>query len=245
MRETLVIFRRELKSYFLSPIAYVFGVLFLGIQLFFSANTLIVEGQSASMQQFFSAYLPWIFLGFMPGLTMRLWAEERRSGTLELLMTFPVRIGQLIAGKFLAALAFVAIVLLLSMGLPVTLSIYGNLDWGPTMASYAGSVLLAAAFLASGMFWSSVTRDQIVAMLAALVTLLTLRLLGTPMFLESVASSLPSQVVDLCSGISPYKYFASMSRGVIDTRDIVYFCCFCGFFLYANALVLHARRQNG
>ena len=104
-------------------------------------------------------------------------------------------------------------------------------------------VLLAGAFLASGMFWSSVTRDQIVAMLAALVTLLILRLIGAPTFLESIASGAPTWVVDVLSGISPYKYFSSMARGVIDTRDIVYFCCFCGFFLYANALVLHARRE--
>jgi ABC-2 type transport system permease protein len=107
MRETAVIFRRELKSYFLSPIAYVFGVLFLGVLMYLTAQQQIVEGQQASMQAFFGL-LPIVFLFFLPGLTMRLWAEERRSGTIELLMTFPVRIGSLISGKFFAALAFLA-----------------------------------------------------------------------------------------------------------------------------------------
>jgi len=245
MHEVAVIFRRELKSYFLSPIAYVFGALFLGVQLFFSAKNVLAQGQQASMQPFFEGILPWVFLGFVPGLTMRLWAEERRSGTLELLMTFPVRIGQLVSGKFLAAVAFIGLMLAFTLGLPLTMTVFGKLDWGPVLGSYTGSLLLAAAFLASGMFWSSMTRDQMVARLAALVTLLGLRLLGAPIFLEDVASNWPTALLDLINGISPYKYFESIARGVIDTRDIVYFACFCGFFLYANALVLHARRRKG
>jgi ABC-2 type transport system permease protein len=244
MREVAVIFRRELKSYFLSPIAYVFGVLFLGILLYLAARQQVVNGMQATMQSFFAS-LPMVFLFFLPGLTMRLWAEERRSGTLELLMTFPVRIGQLISGKFFAALAFLAVMLLFTLGLPLTLGAYGSLDWGPVVGAYVGSLLLAGAYLAVGMFWSSTTRDQIVALLLALVSLLLLYAMGFPTLLELLAQRLPGTVIDVMNGISPYKYFESIARGVFDTRDIVYYVCFCGFFLHANALVLHSRRKRG
>lgn len=244
MRETAVIFRRELKSYFLSPIAYVFGVLFLGILLYLACQTSLQDGQQASMQGFFGL-LPVVFLFFLPGLTMRLWAEERRSGTLELLMTFPVRVGHLISGKFFAALAFLLVLLLFTLGLPITLSAYGSLDWAPVVGAYVATLLLAGAYVAVGMFWSSMTRDQIVAMLLSLVSLLLLYALGFPTVAEWVAGFLPTWGVDLLGGLSPYKYFESIARGVFDTRDIVYYLCFCGFFLYCNALVLHGRRQKG
>jgi len=247
MREVAVIFRRELKSYFVSPIAYVFGVLFLAVVMLLSLVLGFVplsSGAQASMQGFFWL-LPIVFLFFLPGLTMRLWAEERKSGTLELLMTFPVRIGQLISGKFLAALVFLAAILALTFVLPLTLRIYGNLDWGPVIGAYVATILLASAYIAAGMFWSAMTRDQIVALLLALVTLLVLYALGFPLLLEWLASSFPSWLLDLMNAISPYKYFESITRGVLDTRDLIYFACFCGFFLHANALVLHARRQKG
>ena len=183
MREVLVILRRELKSYFLSPIAYVFGMLFLGVQIFFSAKQSLVQGQQASMQGFFG-WLPLIFLFFLPGLTMRLWAEERKVGTLELLMTFPVKVSQLVLGKFLAALVYLAIVLAFTLMLPLTLSAYGGLDWGPVLVAYLASLLLAGAYLSVGMFWSSMTRDQIVALLLALVTLFALYMLGYPVILD-------------------------------------------------------------
>lgn len=244
MRETAVIFRRELKSYFLSPIAYVFGVLFLAVLLFLSSGAQIVDGQQATMQTFFGL-LPLVFLFFLPGLTMRSWAEERKSGTLELLMTFPVRIGQLISGKFLAAIAFLSVMLLFTVGLPLTLAMHGKLDWGPVVGSYLATLLLAGAYIAVGMFWSATTRDQIVALLLALVTLLVLYALGFPALLEYLAPTLPGIVIDLMNGISPYRYFESIARGVLDTRDLVYYACFCGFFLHANALVLHARRRKG
>jgi ABC-2 type transport system permease protein len=244
MRETAVIFRRELKSYFLSPIAYVFGGLFLGILLFWTSTMLLTDGQQADMQGFFGI-LPFLFLFFLPGLTMRLWAEERKSGTLELLMTFPVRIGQLISGKFLAAVAFLAIVLVLTLGLPLTLTLYARLDWGPVLGAYLATLLLAGAYVAVGMFWSSMTRDQIVALLLGLVTLLLLYALGFPSVLELIAGNVPSWVIDVMNAVSPYRYFESIARGVFDTRDLIYYACFCGFFLHANALVLHARRQKG
>lgn len=251
MRETMVILRRELKSYFLSPIAYVFGILFLGLSIFFASNAMLVQGQTADMGTFFQL-LPLIFLFFLPALTMRLWAEERKLGTLELLMTFPVKLSQLIAGKFAAALIYLALLLLLTLALPITLATYGALDWGPVLGAYLATLLMAGAYLAVGMFWSSMTRDQIIALLLAMVTLVLLYYLGYPQFLELVSDflrPLPDWLrvttVDVLSGISPFKYFLSIARGVIDTRDVLYYLCFCGFFLYANALVLQARRHKG
>ncbi|HEX5050208.1 MAG TPA: ABC transporter permease subunit [Planctomycetota bacterium] len=244
MRETLVVFRRELKSYFLSPIAYVFGILFLVVVLYFASLSSLVQGSQASMQPFFGL-LPIVFLIFLPALTMRLWAEERKLGTIELLMTFPVRSSQLVLGKFTAALAYLAFVLVLTLGLPLTLGAYGRIDWPPVVGAYTASLLFAGSFVAVGMFWSSVTRDQIIAMLLSFGSLIVLYALGYPVLIELLAGWLPAVVVDLLNGISPYKYFESIARGIIDTRDVVYFACFCGFFLYANALVLRVRRLKG
>jgi ABC-2 type transport system permease protein len=242
-RQTRVIFRRELKSYFLSPIAYVFGVLFLSVLLFLSAQSSIVHGAPASMQPFF-LYLPWLFLIFLPGLTMRLWAEERKLGTIELLLTFPVRASQVVLGKFLAVVTYLGFILLMTLGLPMTLGAYGSVDWPPVLGAYAASLMFAGSFVAVGMFWSSMTKDQIVALLASIVSLSVLFLLGYPSLIEFFGANLPLWLADLLNGISPFKYFLSIARGVFDTRDFVYFTCFCGFFLYANVLVLKVRREQ-
>ena len=244
MRESLVIFRRELKGYFYSPIAYVFGVLMTGVLLFLSVSTSLVQGAQASMQTFFGL-LPIVCIVFLPGLTMRLWAEERKMGTLELLMTFPVRLSHLVLGKFGAAVVFLGFLLVMTLGLPMTLGAYGRVDWPPILGAYLASLLFAGSFVAVGMFWSSMTRDQIVAMLLSLVSLLLLYVLGYPTLIEALTGWMPAWLVDVLNGISPYKYFESIGRGVLDSRDLVYFACFCGFFLYANALVLQARRLKG
>jgi ABC-2 type transport system permease protein len=244
MREVAILARRELKSYFASPIAYVFGILFLLVLCYLSVQSTLVHGQQATMQAFFGM-LPMIFLFFLPALTMRLWAEERKLGTLELLMTFPVTVRQMIAGKFIAALAYLGMVMALTLGLPITMSIYGDLDWGPVVSAYLASFLMAAAYVAVGMFCSSLTRDQIVALLLALVTLLALFLLGSPVVQLNLATALPEWIVSILAAISPYQYFSSIARGVLDTRDFVFYVCFCGFFLYLNAMVLQGRRLKG
>jgi ABC-2 type transport system permease protein len=244
MPESLVILHRELKSYFLSPIAYVFGALLLSLLLFLTSRMMIVQGAAADMQTFFAS-LPLVFVIFLPGLTMRLWSEEIKLGTIQLLLTFPVRIVWVVLGKFLAAVLFLAFVLALTLGLPLTLGTYGALDWTPVLGCYLASLLFAGSFVAVGMFWSSTTGDQIVAMLLSLCSLLALYFLGYPEFVDAIADWMPAWLVDLVNGVSPYKYFLSIARGVIDTRDIVYFTCFCGFFLYANALMLGRLRRNG
>lgn len=244
MREAVIVMHRELKSYFASPIAYVFGALFLVLTCYLSAQGILRQGQPASMQAFFGM-LPIMFVVFLPALTMRLWAEERKLGTLELLMTFPVTIPQLILGKFLASLAYLALVLLLTLGLPLSLTVYAGLDWGPVIAAYVATLLLAGAYVAVGMFCSSLTRDQIVAMLLAAVILLLLWLLGQPGIQLQISEWSPKWVVQILAGLSPYPYFESIARGVFDSRDFIYYVSFCWFFLYLNALVLRGRRLKG
>jgi ABC-2 type transport system permease protein len=244
MHEATVVFRRELKSFFYSPIAYVFGILFLIALLYFASEASLQNGARASAEAMFGL-LPLLLVLFVPGLTMRLWAEERKLGTLELLMTFPVTIGQLVVGKFLASVAYLGLVLALTIGLPLTLGAYGRLDWTPVLGSYVASLLFAGSYVAVGMFWSSLTREQIVAALLAGTSLFVLYIIGYPVVIEHVQGWMPAWLVDAINGISPFKYFSSIARGVFDTRDFVYFACFCGFFLYANTLVLHARRQKG
>jgi ABC-2 type transport system permease protein len=148
-------------------------------------------------------------------------------------------------GKFLACVVYLGVVLLLTIGLPLTLGAYAKLDWTPVLGSYFASLLFAGAFVAVGMFWSSVTRDQIVALLLSLVSLFVLYQLGNPGNIEYAHEWMPAWLVDAINGVSPYKYFVSIARGVLDTRDLVYFACFCGFFLYANTFVLEARRRQG
>jgi ABC-2 type transport system permease protein len=244
MREVGILIQRELKSYFASPIAYVFGGLFLLVLCYLSVTSLLVQNQQASMEGFFGL-LPIVFLFFLPALTMRLWAEERKLGTLELLMTFPVTVPQLIAGKFLSALLYLGIVMLLTLGIPLTVSMFGDLDWGPVICAYLATFLMASAYLAVGMFCSAITRDQIIALLLALVLLLALFLLGAPFVQINLAAVLPELIVQMLAAISPYQYFVSIQRGVLDTRDFVFYACFCGFFLYLNALVLQGRRLRG
>ncbi|MHC5066494.1 MAG: hypothetical protein ACYTG5_21270, partial [Planctomycetota bacterium] len=131
--------------------------------------------------------------------------------------------------------------------LPITMSVYGDVDWGPVLAAYVGSLLMASAYLSVGMFWSSMTRDQIIAMLLSLTSLIALYALGMPAFLMVLSQSdkIPEFVVSILGSISPYRYFLSIARGVFDSRDLIYYLSFCGFFLYANALVLKARRVKG
>lgn len=244
MRETFVIFRRELRSYFYSPIAYVFGIVVLALLLGFAAFATLVQGVEARMDVFF-ALVPIASIVLLSGLTMRLWADERKMGTLELLMTFPVRIPHLVLGKFLATWSYLAFVFVLTLGLPLTLHVYGGLDWTKELASYAASLLFCGSFVAVGMFWSSLTKEQLISLLATFVSLGVLYVLGIPMLVEAMTGWMPWWLLDLVTAISPYKYFESISRGVLDTRDLVYFACFCGFFLYANALVLQYRRHKG
>jgi ABC-2 type transport system permease protein len=242
MHETAIIIKREFKSYFLSPIAYVIGVLFLLIVGWLFFRMLFVEGGyiEARMAQFFML-LPITFLVLCPALTMRLWSEERKLGTLELLMTFPAKIWHLILGKFLAALLFLTVLLVLTLPYAFTLGTYAELDWGPVIGGYLGAVLLAAACLGVGLFFSSITRDQIVAFILTVVVLTLFYLMGQPDLLTFLPDWLSRPLVTM----SLANAFNSIARGVLDSRDVLYYVGFAGLFLYLNSVILQTKKWRG
>lgn len=247
MRESMIVMRRELKSYFCSPIAYVFGLLFLGIVCWLGAWASLAPGMPADLSGWFSI-LPLVFLFFIPALTMRLWAEERKQGTLELLLTFPVTIPQLIAGKFLASMCYLGVLMTLTLILPISMGTLGALDWYPVLITYLAAMLMAGAYVAVGMFFSSITRDQIIALILSVVSL---GLLYTvPWWAKMLIGKWPdllggNSIVFFVMALSPQQYFASIARGVADTGDLVFYVAFCAFFLHATALVLYGKRVKG
>jgi ABC-type transport system involved in multi-copper enzyme maturation permease subunit len=192
--------------------------------------------------------LPIVFLFFIPALTMRLWAEERKAGTLELLLTFPVTIPQLIAGKFFASMTYLAVLLLCTMWMPLNMASFGTLDWYPVLVTYLAALLMAAAYVAVGMFWSSVTRDQIIALILSMVMLGLLYSVAFwgPLLIGTFPAWLGGDAIVLfLLALSPQQYFVSISRGIADTGDLVFYAAFCVFFLHANALVLYGKKVKG
>lgn len=246
MSEAITVMRRELKSYFCSPIAYVFGVLFLLVVCFVGIFS-VGHNFQADMSGWFG-WLPLLFMIFIPALTMRLWAEERKGGTLELLLTFPVTIPQLILGKFLASMTYLVLLVTLTLGIPLTMGALGTLDWYPVMVTYLATLLLAASYVAVGMFFSSITRDQIIALILSIVLLGVLYSVGYwgPLLIGKFPWWIGGDAIVLfVLGLSPQQYFGSISRGVADTGDFVFYICFCAFFLHANAIVLYGKRVRG
>lgn len=242
MHETAIVFRREFKSYFLSPIAYIFAVVFLvvGGWLFFRAVFLEGTYMEARMDSYFRD-LPMYFLLLAPALTMRSWSEERKLGTLELLLTFPAKSSQLILGKFFAALSFLSLLLLLTLTYPITLASYADLDWGPVIGGYVGAFFLAGAYIAVGLFFSSISKDQIISLIVTFVVLFIFYAMGRMDFV----AFLPEFLARPLSALSLQNAFNSVAKGVVDSRDMVYYLSFTGFFLFLNSLVLQYRKWKG
>ncbi|MAE77471.1 MAG: ABC transporter [Planctomycetes bacterium] len=242
MSDTWTITKRELRSYFLSPIAYVVGALFLGIGAYMFFQIVFIEAGRAAearMDAYFGR-LPMFFLVLVPALAMRLWSEERKLGTIELLLTFPVRTGSLIMGKFLGALLFLSVLMLLTLIYPITLAALGDLDWGPVIGGYLGALLLAAAYLSLGLFVSSTTQDQIIALIVSVVVLLLLY------YLPGIAAFfLPPALIDTVMLASPVVHFQSIARGVLDLSDVIYYVVFCAFFLFLNHVTIEVRKWAG
>ena len=236
MRNTMPIFRREFVSYFNSPIAYIYLTVFIGLSswLFFKGFFLIGE---ASMRPFFGL-LPWVFLFFLPAVTMRLWAEEKKVGTMELLMTLPVTDFEAVLGKFLASFAFLLVSLGLTFILPIVVGVLGDPDPGQIFGGYLGAVLIGAAYLSVGLFISSLTENQIVAIIASVVVIFGLFILGEDFVLFGV----PDWLVPVFSFLGLGGHFDSISRGVIDSRDIIYYLSVIGVFLYLNVKSIEARK---
>lgn len=236
MANVMGIFKRELRSYFNSPIAYIFMVVFLLLSSWLFFRGFFLYGQ-ADLRPFFSL-LPWIFLFFVPAVSMRLWAEERKMGTLELLMTLPVRDWEVILGKFLAGLTLIVLTVLLQFPLVVVISILGDIDMGPVIGGFLGSVFLGGAYLAIGLFVSSLTENQIVAFILGVVVCFALFIVGESMVLFAAPKALAPFLRFLGLGA----HFESIGRGVIDSRDVIYYLSVIGFFLFLNRVSLAGRR---
>jgi ABC-2 type transport system permease protein len=240
----LVIFRRDLRSYFATPLAYVFIVIFLVLASVFTFQVggFFERGQ-ADLQPFFRWH-PWIYLVLVPAISMRLWAEERNSGSIELLMTLPVTLWQAVVAKFLAAWCFAGIAMLLTFPIWITVNYLGSPDNGAILAAYFGSWLLAGGFLAIGTCLSAATRNQVIAFVTAALVGLLFLLAGFPLVLDFVRGVLPAALVDAIASLSFLTHFDAISKGVIDLRDLVYFGALIGFWLAATALVLDMKKAE-
>ncbi len=244
MNPVIVIFRRELRSYFATPLAYVFIVIFLVLASVFTFQVggFFERGQ-ADLQPFFRWH-PWIYLVLIPAISMRLWAEERNSGSIELLMTMPLSLWQAVLGKFLAAWCFAGVALALTFPVWITVNYLGSPDNGAILAAYFGSWLLAGGFLAIGTCLSAATRNQVIAFVTAALVGLLFLLSGFPLVLDFVRGVLPSALVDAIASLSFLTHFDAISKGVIDLRDLVYFGALIGFWLTATALVLDMKKAE-
>lgn len=244
MRNVGIIFRRELASYFATPLAYVFVVIFLALAAAFAfyLGGFFERGQ-ADLRPFFQFH-PWLYLFLVPAVAMRLWAEERKSGTIELLMTLPVSLWEAVTGKFLAAWAFIGIALALTFPMWLTVNYLGEPDNGVIAAAYLGSLLMAGGFLAVGACMSAVTRNQVVAFILTVVVCLGLLLAGFPMVLDVFRAWAPAAVVDAIAALSFLSHFEAISKGVVDLRDLLYFLLTIGAWLSATAIVLEMKKAD-
>jgi ABC-2 type transport system permease protein len=229
---------RELRAYFNSPIAYIFLLAFVGAALFtfFNIKAFFAQGQ-ADMRGLFDS-IPLLTLLLVPALTMRLWAEEAKQGTLELLLTLPARDYEFVLGKFFASWALLAVGLAMTLPLAITVSFLGNLDWGPVRGGFIGALLLGAAYLAVGQFISALTENQILAFILTLVLCMMLYGLGTELFTGLFSDRTGAVLRAFGTG----SRFDSIARGVIDLRDLLYYASLTTFFLVASIGALRAKR---
>jgi len=244
MRNTLVIFKRELVGYFATPVAYVFLVIFLlltGMMTFFAGG--MFERGQADLQPFFSFH-PWLYLFLVPAISMRLWAEERKSGTIELLLTLPVSMAEAVLGKFLAAWCFTGIALLLTFPMWLTVNYLGTPDNGVILASYVGSLLMAGGYLAIGACISALTRNQVIAFVISVAVCFGFVMAGFPMVLGLLKGWAPQGLVDVVASLGFLTHFDAITKGVIDLGDLVFFVSLMAFFLFANAVVLDLRKAE-
>jgi len=243
MRTILIIARRELGGYFATPVATVFIVIFLILQgaLTFNLGDFFDRGQ-ADLNPFFT-FIPWVFLLLVPAITMRLWAEERRLGTIELLLTLPVTQTQAVLGKFLAAWAFCAIALLLTFPFVITVNILGSPDNGVIVSGYAGSLLLAGAFLSVGAALSAVTKNQVIAFVLAVAVCFVFAVASYSVVTDFLSRNTPV-LADIARRIAIIDRFQDFTRGVVSVRDLVYFASFIGFWLFVNAVLVDQRKAD-
>jgi ABC-2 type transport system permease protein len=243
MRTVLVIARRELGGYFATPVATVFIVIFLVLQgtLTFNLGNFFDRGQ-ADLVPFFS-FIPWVFLLLVPAITMRLWAEERRLGTIELLLTLPITQFQAVLGKFLAAWVFCAIALALTFPFVITVNVLGHPDNGVIVAGYIGALLVAGSFLAVGAAMSATTKNQVIAFVLAVTICFIFALASSPVVIDFLSHATPG-LADVARRVGILDRYQDFTRGVIGVPDLVYFVTFIGFWLFLNAIIVDQRKAD-
>jgi len=244
MRHIGIIFRREIAAYFATPVAYVFIVMFLVLAgaFTFYLGSFYERGQ-ADLQPFFTFH-PWLYLFLVPAISMRLWAEERKTGSIELLMTLPVTLFEAVLGKFLAAWCFCGIALALTFPIWLTVNYLGDPDNGVILAAYLGSLLMAGAFLAIGACISATTRNQVVAFILTVVVCFGFLLSGFPLVLDLFQGWAPQALTDAIASLSFMTYFSTLMKGVVDLRAVIYFILVISFWLVANAVVLDLKKAD-
>lgn len=245
MSNIKTIAKRELGAYFTSPVAYVFIVIFLLLCGFFTffVGQFFERGQASLSAPFFDWH-PWFYLFLVPAVGMRLWAEERRVGTIELLLTMPITAWQAIVGKFLASWLFLGVALVLTFPVVISVNYLGSPDNGVIFAAYVGSWLMAGAYLAISSLTSAITRNQVVSFIVAVVTCLFLILCGFPPVIEFLQGLGKPALVNLISSFSFITHFGGFQRGVLDSRDIIYFLSVIGFSLFTTGVILRSHRAG-
>ena len=243
MRNTLIVARRELGGYFATPVAVVFIVIFLALQgaLTFNLGNYFARDQ-ADLTPFFN-FIPWVFLLLVPAITMRLWAEERRLGTIELLLTLPIAQWQAVLGKFLAAWAFCAIALLLTFPFVITVNYLGSPDNGVIASGYLGALLVAGAFLSVGSALSAATKNQVIAFVLAVSVCFVFAVASYPVVTDFLSRNAPV-MAEIARRMSVTERFLGFTRGVIALRDLIFFASFIGFWLFLNTVIVEHRKAD-
>ena len=237
------VFKRELKSYFATPVAYVFLVIFLFFAGYLPFRDGFFEMRQADLRLFFSN-LPLLFVFMVPCTAMRLWAEERKSGSIELLFSLPITAPAAVLGKYFAALVFLIIALVLTVTMPMTVLFLGSPDIGAIVTGYVGAVLLAGAFLAVGCFFSAVTKNQVISFILSVAVLAIFVYAGMPTTINYLSGFLPPAIVSGVENMSFLTHFESMQRGVLEFKDISYFIIMIAGWLFGNTVILSERREN-
>ena len=242
MNALRILTKREFAGYFTTPVAWVFLMIFVSLSglLTFYAGDFFQRGQ-ADLQSFF-LFHPWLFVFLIPAVSMRMWAEERRSGTIEMLMTLPVSTAELVLGKFLAAWAFVGVALLLTCPMWMTVNYLGNPDNGVILMSYLASFLIAGTFLSVGSCLSACTKSQMVAFVSTMMACILLTFLGSDALVNLFSGMVTEKVVKLFQSFGFLIHFLSLTRGVLDIRDLLFFVSFSSMFLFATVIVLDHKK---
>lgn len=242
-RAALAVARREFAGYFATPVAVVFIVIFLLLQGVLTFNMgAFFERDQADLSPFFQ-FLPWVFVLLVPAITMRLWAEERRLGTIELLLTLPLRQSEAVVGKFLAAWMFCAVALALTFPFWVTVNVLGQPDNGVILCGYIGGLLVAGAFLSVGAAMSAATKNQVIAFVLSIAVCFVFAVASYPLVSDFISHSSPA-LANFVRRLSVVERFTGFARGEVELRDVIYFASFIGFWLYLNTVIVEHRKAD-